>query len=59
MFNHDLFTLQKLDVLFKLRVVDGCPGRSYLPTDVDMPLFTQTIDRYYNILTCSLMVAYV
>lgn len=36
---------QKMGVLFKLRVVDGPPGKCYLPHDVDHPLFTSTVDR--------------
>lgn len=34
-----------MDVVFKLRIVDGLPGKLYLPHDVDHPLLTPTVDR--------------
>ncbi|KAK3092017.1 hypothetical protein FSP39_024469 [Pinctada imbricata] len=41
----DGILMQKLDVLFHLRIVDSCPARSYLQEDPDiMPFYTQTIE---------------
>ena len=34
-----------MGVLFRLRVMEGIPGKSYLPHDVDNPLLTPTVDR--------------
>lgn len=36
---------QRLHSLFKLQIVDGSSRRTYLPEDVEMPLYTQTVDR--------------
>ncbi|XP_060076528.1 ubiquitin carboxyl-terminal hydrolase 31-like, partial [Ylistrum balloti] len=36
---------QKLDTLFRLRLVTGSGGRDYLPLDVEMPLYIQNVDR--------------
>lgn len=36
---------QRLHSLFKLLIVDGSSRKTYLPQDVEMPLFTQTVDR--------------
>ncbi|XP_069124188.1 ubiquitin carboxyl-terminal hydrolase 31-like [Argopecten irradians] len=38
-------TGQKLDTLFRLRLVNGSVARDYLPLDVDMPLYIQSVDR--------------
>lgn len=35
----------KNQVLFRLRVVGGLPGKSYLPDDIDHPLFMPTVDK--------------
>ncbi|KAK3579493.1 hypothetical protein CHS0354_028312 [Potamilus streckersoni] len=40
-----LHSYTKLELLFKLRVVDGGATDCYLPTDVDMPLYTQAVER--------------
>ncbi|KAL8588962.1 hypothetical protein ACOMHN_065744 [Nucella lapillus] len=36
---------QHLHSLFNLQIVDGSSRRTYLPPDVEMPLYTQTVDR--------------
>ncbi|XP_041363384.1 ubiquitin carboxyl-terminal hydrolase 43-like [Gigantopelta aegis] len=37
---------KKTNTLFRLRIVDGYPSRPvYLQTDVEMPFFTQAVDR--------------
>ncbi|XP_033736515.1 ubiquitin carboxyl-terminal hydrolase 43-like [Pecten maximus] len=36
---------QKLDTLFRLRLVSGSAARDYLPLDVEMPLYVQNVDR--------------
>ena len=40
-----IFFLQKLEILFRIRVVDGSSGKGYLPHDVEMPLLTDLVDR--------------
>lgn len=40
---------QKLDILFRLRVLDGSSGKEYLPHDVEMPLLTQLVERALSI----------
>lgn len=35
----------KDQVLFRLRVVGGLPGKSYLPEDIDHPLYMPTVDK--------------
>jgi hypothetical protein len=39
------FFLQKLEILFRIRVVDGSSGKGYLPHDVEMPLLTDLVER--------------
>ena len=39
-----------MGVLFRLRVMEGMPGKSYLPHDVENPLQAATVDRLVN--TC-------
>ncbi|KAH9513173.1 Ubiquitin carboxyl-terminal hydrolase 31 [Bulinus truncatus] len=39
---------QKLSSLFKLRLYDGSSQKIYLPTDVEMPLYTQIVERAYT-----------
>ncbi|KAK7113174.1 hypothetical protein V1264_012513 [Littorina saxatilis] len=36
---------QNLKELFDLQIVDGSSDRVYLPLEVEMPLYTQTVDR--------------
>ncbi|XP_076448871.1 uncharacterized protein LOC143285455 [Babylonia areolata] len=36
---------QRLRSLFQLQIVDGSSRKTYLPLDVEMPLYTQTVDR--------------
>ena len=40
------FVFQEYPVLFKIHVVDSGAKDCYLPTDVEMPLYTEAIDRY-------------
>lgn len=41
---------QHLHSLFQLQIVDGSSRRTYLPPDVEMPLYTQTVDRVLSML---------
>ncbi|XP_064600915.1 ubiquitin carboxyl-terminal hydrolase 43-like isoform X2 [Liolophura sinensis] len=41
----------RLNVLFRLRVVDGIPGKCYLNPDVDLPLYMETVDRALSFYT--------
>lgn len=36
---------QKVGIVMRLRVVDGIPGKCYLPSDVDHPLYMPTVDK--------------
>ena len=44
--SYKCFFSQEYPVLFKIHVVDSGVKDCYLPTDVDMPLYTEAIDRY-------------
>nr|KAI8765519.1 ubiquitin carboxyl-terminal hydrolase 31-like isoform X1 [Biomphalaria glabrata] len=39
---------QKLSLLFQLRVYDGSSHKVYLPSDVEMPLYTQIVESAYT-----------
>ncbi|CAG5132686.1 unnamed protein product [Candidula unifasciata] len=41
---------QKLSNLFMLRICDGTTRKNYLPSDVDLPLYTQSAERAYTCL---------
>ena len=48
-FNLLLVFFQDYPVLFKIHVVDSGVKDCYLPTDVDMPLYTEAIDMYVHV----------
>ena len=37
--------MQKQGVIFRLRVVNGLPGKSALSPEVDHPLYQATVDK--------------
>ena len=41
-----VYVLQEYPVLFRIRVIDSGTKDCCLPTDVEMPLYTEAVDRY-------------
>ncbi|RUS72412.1 hypothetical protein EGW08_019830 [Elysia chlorotica] len=47
---HEEVLMQKLSPVFKLRVYDGSPRRNSLSSDIEMPLYTQDVERAFETL---------